>query len=153
MAMKRSVGFYTRRTPDEMDVNQDYDLLCKEAFRGRFAEAGETETASYYLDICHQSDISQRPQLVRLLRNCVDGKVDIVVMDYPQRVANNMMELIFLLYFLLHLERPPEIAILNCLSTGVSKSKKKSIMRVTEQIVSEQKSDYTHWKNRILRGM
>ena len=153
MAMKRSVGFYTRRTPDEMDVNQDYDLLCKEAFRGRFTEAGETETASYYLDICHQSDISQRPQLVRLLRNCVDGKVDIVVMDYPQRVANNMMELIFLLYFLLHLERPPEIAILNCLSTGVSKSKKKSIMRVTEQIVSEQKSDYTHWKNRILRGM
>lgn len=153
MAMKRSVGFYTRRTPDEMDINQDYDLLCKEAFRGRFAEAGETETASYYLDICHQSDISQRPQLVRLLRNCVDGKVDIVVMDYPQRVANNMMELIFLLYFLLHLERPPEIAILNCLSTGVSKSKKKSIMRVTEQIVSEQKSDYTHWKNRILRGM
>lgn len=153
MAMKRSVGFYTRRTPDEMDINQDYDLLCKEAFRGRFAEAGETETASYYLDICHQSDISQRPQLVRLLRNCVDGKVDIVVMDYPQRVANNMMELIFLLYFLLHVEKPPEISILNCLSTEISKCKKKSIMRVTEQIVSEQKSDYTHWKNRILRGM
>ena len=153
MAMKRSVGFYTRRTPDEMDVNQDYDLLCKEAFRGRFAEAGETETASYYLDICHQSDISQRPQLVRLLRNCVDGKVDLVVMDDPERVAASMNELFFLLYFLLHLERPPEIAILNCLSTGVSKSKKKSIMRVTEQIVSEQKSDYTHWMNRILRGM
>ena len=153
MAMKRSVGFYTRRTPDEMDINQDYDLLCKEAFRGRFAEAGETETASYYLDICHQSDISQRPQLVRLLRNCVDGKVDIVVMDYPQRVANNMMELIFLLYFLLHVEKPPEISILNCLSTGVSKSKKKSILRATEQIVSKQKEDYSHWKNRILRGM
>ena len=153
MAMKRSVGFYTRRTPDEMDINQDYDLLCKEAFRGRFAEAGETETASYYLDICHQSDISQRPQLVRLLRNCVDGKVDIVVMDYPQRVANNMMELIFLLYFLLHVEKPPEISILNCLSTEVSKCKKESILRVTEQIVSNQKVDYTHWENRILHGM
>ena len=153
MAMKRSVGFYTRRTPDEMDINQDYDLLCKEAFRGRFAEAGETETASYYLDICHQSDISQRPQLVRLLRNCVDGKVDIVVMDYTQRVAKNMMELIYLLYFLLHVEKPPEISILNCLSTGVSESKKKSILRVTEQIVSKQKEDYTHWKNCILRGM
>lgn len=153
MAMKRSVGFYTRRTPDEMDINQDYDLLCKEAFRGRFAEAGETETASYYLDICHQSDISQRPQLVRLLRNCVDGKVDIVVMDYPQRVANNMMELIFLLYFLLHVEKPPEISILNCLSTEISKCKKESILQVTERIVSNQKADYTHWEDRILHGM
>ena len=153
MAMKRSVGFYTRRTPDEMDINQDYDLLCKEAFRGRFAEAGETETASYYLDICHQSDITQRPQMLRLLRDCVDGKVDLVVMDNPERVAENMKELIFILYFLLHLEKPPEISILNCLSTGVSESKKKSILRATEQIVSKQKVDYTHWKNRILRGM
>ena len=153
MDRKRRVGFYTRRTPDELDINQDYDSLCKQAFRGRFAEAGETETASYYLDICHQSDISQRPQLVRLLRNCVDGKVDIVVMDYPQRVANNMMELIFLLYFLLHVEKPPEISILNCLSTEISKCKKESILRVTEQIVSNQKVDYTHWENRILRGM
>ena len=153
MARNRSVGFYTRRTPDEMDINQDYDLLCKEAFRGRFAEAGEMETASYYLDICHRSDISQRPQLVQLLRNCVDGKVDLVVMDYPQRVAKNMMELIYLLYFLLHVEKPPEISILNCLSTEVSKCKKESILRVTEQIVSNQKADYTHWENRILHGM
>lgn len=153
MDRKRRVGFYTRRTPDELDINQDYDSLCKQAFRGRFAEAGETETASYYLDICHQSDISQRPQLVRLLQNCVDGKVDIVVMDYTQRVAKNMMELIYLLYFLLHVEKPPEISILNCLSTEVSKCKKESILRVTEQIVSNQKVDYTHWENRILHGM
>ena len=91
--------------------------------------------------------------MLRLLRDCVDGKVDLIVMDYPERVAENMKELIFLLYFLLHLDRPPEIAILNCLSTRVSKSKKKNILRVTEQIVSKQKEDYTHWKNRILRGM
>ena len=151
--MNYSVGFYTRRSPDEVDINQNYDLLCKETFSGRFAEAGKTETASYYLDICHQSDITQRPQMLRLLRDCVDGKVDLVVMDYPERVAENMKELIFLLYFLLHLDRPPEIAILNCLSTRVSKSKKENILRVTEQIVSKQKEDYTHWKNRILRGM
>lgn len=151
--MNHSVGFYTRRTPDEVDVNQDYDTLCKETFKSRFAEAGKSEAASYYLDICHQSDITQRPQMLRLLRDCVDGKVDLVVMDNPERVAENMMELIFLLYFLLHLDRPPEIAILNCLSMGVSNSKKKSILRATEQIVSKQKVDYTHWKNRILRGM
>ena len=151
--MNHRVSYYTRRSPDEVDVNQDYDTLCKETFSGRFAEADESETVSYYLDICHQSDITQRPQMLRLLRDCVDGKVDLVVMDNPERVAENMKELIFLLYFLLHLDRPPEIAILNCLSTGVSKSKKKSILRATEQIVSKQKVNYTHWKNRILRGM
>ena len=151
--MNHRVSYYTRRSPEEVDVNQDYDTLCKETFSGRFAEADESETVSYYLDICHQSDITQRPQMLRLLRDCVDGKVDLVVMDNPERVAENMMELIFLLYFLLHLDRPPEIAILNCLSMGVSNSKKKSILRATEQIVSKQKVDYTHWKNRILRGM
>ena len=151
--MNHRVTYYTRRSPEEVDVNQDYDTLCKETFSGRFAEADESETVSYYLDICHQSDITQRPQMLRLLRNCMDGKVDLVVMDYPERVAENMMELIFLLYFLLHLDRPPEIAILNCLSMGVSNSKKKSILRATEQIVSKQKVNYTHWKNRILRGM
>ena len=147
--MNHRVSYYTRRSPEEVDVNQDYDTLCKETFSGRFAEADESETVSYYLDICHQSDITQRPQMLRLLRNCMDGKVDLVVMDYPERVAENMKELIFILY----LEKPPEISILNCLSTGVSESKKKSILRATEQIVSKQKVNYTHWKNRILRGM
>ena len=151
--MNHRVSYYTRRSPEEVDVNQDYDTLCKETFSGRFAEADESETVSYYLDICHQSDITQRPQMLRLLRNCMDGKVDLVVMDYPERVAENMKELIFILYFLLHLEKPPEISILNCLSTGVSENKKKSILRATEQIVSKQKVNYTHWKNRILRGM
>ena len=75
--MNHRVSYYTRRSPEEVDVNQDYDTLCKETFSGRFAEADESETVSYYLDICHQSDITQRPQMLRLLRNCMDGKLKI----------------------------------------------------------------------------
>ena len=150
--MNLRIGYYSRLSPNEVDINNDYDKLCKQVFSDRFAVVSDTEYR-YYLDICHQTAITQRPKLLQLLRDCMNGTINLVVTDYQERVSENMQSLIFLLYFLLHLEYPVEIMILNCISTNTDAAARQGIIRATEQIVSMQSADYVRWEAGVLHAL
>lgn len=150
--MNQRIGYYSRRSPNEVDINNDYDKLCKQVFSDRFAVVPDMEYR-YYLDVCHQTAITQRPKLLQLLRDCMNGTINLVVTDYQERVAENMQSLVFLLYFLLHLEYPVEIMILNCISTSKDAATRQGIIRATERIVSMQSADYARWEAGVLHAL
>ena len=58
------------------------------------------ELIDVYIDISGEKHIYQRPEMLRLLRDCSDGKVNCIATQMHAYLAANMEELCYLIKFL-----------------------------------------------------
>ena len=71
-------------------------------YKNKF-DGTDYELVDVYIDITGNKQIYKRPEMVRLIRDCIDGKVDCIYTQTRAYIAANMKEFCYLIYRLFEL--------------------------------------------------
>ena len=148
-----NIGIYMRRSLDEIPADQDPEFYCRWLYGKKYRTNSSTHNHHFYIDICGRAEITKCPQMLKLMRDCMIGKIDLVFAESVMRVDPNMMTMIFWLYFLLHLDHKIEIEIDAALNTRTSTEQRQDIIRATYRTVHANYVKYGKWETDVLSAI
>ena len=110
-----------------------------------------------YVDITGNKHIYKRPEMVRLLRNCTRGKIDVIMTPTRAYLAPNSEEFCFFIKFLFDIKYRIELVtddeerridtLLN------PENQKGSLKRMAETYVALERAEYDRWCSNMLKAM
>lgn len=132
-----------------------------EYHRKYYAEkyAGNTEKNLYdvYIDITGQKQIYKRPEMLRLLQDCSEGKIDCIAAQTKAYLAANSQEFCYLLQFLQEINPQTEFITEDVnyhIDTIVNEEhQKEALLKMAEDYVNLDKQSYEKWKKKVQQGM
>ena len=148
--MNDTTGIYIRRSPKEIPPDKAPEEFCIQQFLEQFGEVDATASVEYYADCCERLELIRCPQMLKLLRDCVDGRVNLVISETKFRITKNIPNLIFWLDFLLHLENKVDVLVYDFVDTSTSAEAREQLITSTEHFVSHFAEEYEQWKARLL---
>ena len=108
-----------------------------------------------YVDITGSKEIRKRPEMIRLLRDCMEGKIDLIYSQTKGYLAANTRELCYLLKFVFSLDHPidfvTEDGSYNINTIANEENQKKELFNMAEKYCKLNPSDYEKWKNTIMK--
>ena len=126
-------------------------------YRDKFANNPEFRLVDVYVDITGSKNISKRPEMLRLLKDCMSGKIDLICVQTRGYLAANMKEFCYLVRFLFDLERRIDVATEddnNNINTILNKDDQRRELREAAGKYSNlNPADYAVWKNEILEAV
>ena len=126
-------------------------------YRQLFADSDYFELIGVYVDITGEKEIPNRPEMVRLLRDCMEGRIDVIATQTKAYLAANIADLCYLVKFLFDLN--PSIDILtedeeySIDTIAYEGTQREAIQELSSQFVSETQERYTKWSARLLNKM
>jgi len=123
----------------------------------KFKDDDRFELADVYVDITGQKEIPNRPEMVRLLHDCMAGRIDVIATQTKAYLAANPADFCYLVKFLFDLEPPIDL---------ITEEEKYSIDTITNdddqrgalsgmvnKFVSMTQSEYANWLEQLLLSM
>ena len=83
--------------------------LQKEYYEEKFKNDPDFKLVGVYVDITGQKNIYRRPEMIRLLGDCMSGKVDVIYAQTKGYLAANTKEFCYLIKFLFDMKHRIDI--------------------------------------------
>lgn len=103
------IGGYVKRAKLNLRNEKDIRAFHRGIFEKRFGGLSDSELVDVYIDITGYKEISKRPEMLRLMRDCSDGNVNLVFSETKGYLAANTKEFCYWLHFIFNLDNPVEI--------------------------------------------
>ena len=103
------IGGYVKRAKLNLRNEKDIRAFHRGIYEKRFGGLSDSELVDVYIDITGYKEISKRPEMLRLMRDCADGKVNLVFAETKGYLAANTKEFCYWLHFIFNLDSPVEI--------------------------------------------
>lgn len=132
-------------------------LYHRKYYEKKYAGDSRVELVGVYVDITGQKEIPRRPEMVRLLKDCTDGKISCIEAQTKGYFAANTQELCFLLKYLFDL--PYRIDLLtedkeyHIDTIRNEDGQKQALKKMADDYVGLYSDFYDKWKKKILSGM
>ena len=132
-------------------------MLHNQYFTERFQNEANYRFAGAYIDITGNKNIRQRPEMIRLLRDCRAGRINVIYTQTKAYLAANSREFFYLLKFIFEMGRRIEIV------TEDTDYNINTIINAENQIAELHKmvnrysalnpGDYAKWKDEIEKAI
>ena len=126
-------------------------------YKKKYADSTDSELIGVYIDITGNKQTYKRTHMVRLLRDCLLGKVNCIATQTKAYLAANTEELCFLLYFLFHL--PVRIDIVSeddPLQIDTIRNpdmQREALAKMADDYVALNMPAYSEWENKLREAM
>jgi len=126
-------------------------------YQDKFADNPNIQLVDVYVDITGKKEIRNRPEMLRLLRDCTLGKIDCIATQTQAYLAANSKEFFYLMKFVLELSPPIEIVTedsnysFNTITD--MDHQREALLSTANKYVGLSPSTYEMWKNSIVEGM
>lgn len=94
---KYKIGGYVKRAKLNLRNEKDIRAFHRGIFESRFGGFEDGELIDVYIDITGYKETSKRPEMLRLMRDCADGKVNLIFAETKGYLAANTREFCYLL--------------------------------------------------------
>lgn len=110
-----------------------------------------------YVDITGQKQISKRPEMLRLLKDCTFGTVDCIAVQTKAYLAANSREFCYLLKYLFDLPGVIEIVAeddsYQIDTIGNIENQREALQKMADDFVALDVAAYEKWKTQIQKGI
>ena len=122
-------------------------------FTQKYINNDSVELVGVYVDITGNREIKKRPEMIRLLSDCLDYKVDQIAIQTKGYIAANTREFCYLIKFLFDLDPP-----INLLSYDVDyhidtlqneDHQREQLLRMANNYCKLNNSDFSRWKREV----
>lgn len=126
-------------------------------FHQKYADSSNMEIVDVYIDITGAKNISKRPEMVRLLRDCTMGKIDCISTQTKAYLAANSREFCYLMKFIL--DNPKQIEIVtedveyNINTINNAENQRQELLRMANDFVDLDRATYEKWKKAVVLSM
>lgn len=122
-------------------------------YRNKFAGSSEFELFDVYIDITGKKDIKNRPEMLRLISDCANGKVDCIFTQTKGYLAANNREFTYLTCYLFKIGRDIDIVTedeqYHIDTVRNEDSQKEALINMAEEYISLNRKDYEKWEAEI----
>lgn len=129
--------------------NQYYDK--------KFAASDRFELAGVYVDITGNKQIYSRPEMMRLLKDCRDGKVDCIATQTKGYLAADTREFCYLFKLLREfnggIDLLTEDKDYNIDTIQNAENQLQELVKMSEKYISLNLEDFGVWKSKIMEGI
>lgn len=136
---------------------QDALAYHNQYYQEKFADNPNIQLVDVYVDITGKKEIKNRPEMLRLLRDCTLGKIDCIATQTQAYLAANSKEFFFLMKFVLELSPPIEIVTEDSnyfFNTVMNQDHQREVLLdAANKYVGLSPSTYEMWKSSIVEGM
>lgn len=140
------------------EKNADKAILYHRSYyEKKYADESRVNLVDVYIDITGQKIIPKRPEMVRLLKDCTNGKISCIEAQTKGYFAANTQELCFLLKYLFDL--PYRIDLLtedkeyHIDTIQDEDGQRQALKKMADDYTGLYPDDYDRWKNKVIEGM
>lgn len=123
----------------------------------KYADSGEFELVGVYVDITGNKQICNRPEMMRLLKDCKDGKVDCIATQTKGYLAADTREFCYLFKLLRDfgsgIDLITEDKDYNIDTIKNAENQLQELIRMAEKYISLNPGDFAEWKKQITDGL
>lgn len=152
MEIVRVAGYVKLAKLWERNADQAIDYHNK-YYSEKFSNKSKYELVGVYIDITGKKEIYNRPEMLRLLRDCMKGKVDCIVSQTKGYLAANTKEFCYLIHFLFTLGSNIEIVTEDYsynINTAINFDEQKAALsKMAEEYIALNPQDYLEWSSSI----
>ena len=102
-------GGYVKRAKLNLRNSKEIKAYHRQYFEKWFSEFPDAELVDVYIDITGYKETVKRPEMLRLMRDCADGKSNLIVAETKGYLAANTKEFCYWLDFIFHLKERVDI--------------------------------------------
>ncbi len=124
-------------------------------FSEKYENSDQFELYGVYVDITGNRQIEKRPEMVRLIKDCQDGKVDCISTPTKAYLAATARDFCYLIKLLngfgkeIHLITEDEQYNIDTIVNA--DGQKEALLQMAEEYISLYPEDYEQWKNSLLK--
>ena len=126
-------------------------------YQEKYANSDRFALKDVYVDITGQKEINRRPEMLRLLRDCLRGEVDCIAAQTKGYLAANTKEFCYLIRLLFDEEHRIDIVTednVYHIDTLVDEEQQRAALyKMACDYIDLNADDFVNWKQKILRSI
>ena len=153
----RKIGGYVKRAKLNLRNEKDIRAFHRGIFEKRFGGLEDCELVDVYIDITGSKEICKRPEMLRLMRDCADGKVNLVFAETKGYLAANTKEFCYWLHFIFNLDSRVEIITddehFNINTILNEDNKREALIKMAEDYIYLNPPDHQKWLSGVVTAI
>ena len=124
-------------------------------FSERYSNDKDYHLTGVFVDITGKKEIRKRPEMVRLLKNCLAGQIDVIDMQTKAYLAANTEEFCFMIRFLFEIGNRIDIRTADTdynIDTS-SEEQRESLYRMAVKYCEVSPESYCAWREKVLQAI
>lgn len=157
MSKTYSVGGYVKLAKLWNRSRESIIAYLQSYYQEKYTECDDAQLFDVYIDITGDKRIIKRPGMLRLMRDCAEGKVNLVATQTKAYLAANAREFCYLLYFLFHLNHKVDIVTedrdYNINTIEDEEDQRAALEKMIEDYISLNPEDHELWLSEIINAI
>lgn len=154
---KYRIGGYVKRAKLNLRNEKDIRAFHRGIFEKRFGGLSDSELVDVYIDITGYKEISKRPEMLRLMRDCAEGKVNLIFSETKGYLAANTKEFCYWLHFIFNLDDHVDIITddeqFNINTILNEDHQREALIKMAEDYIYLNPPDHQKWLNSVLTAI
>ena len=146
---KYKIGGYVKRAKLNLRNEKDIRAFHRGIFESRFGGFEDGELIDVYIDITGYKETSKRPEMLRLMRDCADGKENLIFAETKGYLAANTREFCYWLNFIFNLNDRVDIITdddqFNINTITNTDSQREALIKMAEDYIYLNPPDHQKW--------
>lgn len=126
-------------------------------YEKKYADSELFELFDVYVDITGKKEICNRPEMLRIIRDCMLGRVDCIAAQTRGYLAANTAEFCYLIKYLFDMGRRIDLVtedeLYNIDTFTNADRQREALYQMATNLINLNPADYEHWKENIRQGM
>ena len=126
-------------------------------YEDKFADDEDIELVDVYIDITGSKSIAERPEMLRLISDCISGRINCIASQTRAYLAANTEHFCYLIKYLFDLNKRIDI-ITEDLSYNIDtiandENQREALYKMAIDIIGLKPEKYDRWEQSIIEGM
>ena len=151
------IGGYVKRAKLNLRNEGDIRAFHRGIFEQRFGGFEDGNLVDVYIDITGHKETCKRPAMLRLMRDCAEGKVNLVFAETKGYLAANTREFCYWLHFMFNLNDRVDIITdddqFNINTIMNEERQREALIKMAEDYIYLNPPDYQKWLSGVVSAI
>ena len=151
------IGGYVKRAKLNLRNKDEVIAFHRGIFERRFGGFGDGILVDAYIDITGNKETYKRPEMIRLMRDCADGKINLIFSETKGYLAANTREFCYWLHFIFNLKHRVDIITDDSqfnINTIINEdNQREALIKMAEDYIYLNPPDHQRWLSSVVSAI
>lgn len=151
------VGGYVKRAKLNLRNGAEVKAFHHETMEERFSGFADCVFVDTYIDITGYKETSRRPEMLRLMRDCAEGEINLVFAETKGYLAANTREFCYWLHFIFNLDQRVDLVTdddqFNINTIINEDGQREALEKMAEDYIYLNPPDYQKWLSGVITAI
>ena len=154
---KYLVGGYVKRAKLNLRNESEVRAFHKRMIERRVGDFDDCSLVGVYIDITGYKETAKRPEMLRLMRDCADGRVNLIFADTKGYLSANTREFCYWLHFIFNVKNRIDIItddrLFNINTIRNEDSQREALIKMAEDYIYLNPPDHQKWLEGVVSAI